>query len=45
VLYVDAKRVKVLYKDKKIGTKEYNAVLFEKSNQKTCVHQNVRVSL
>lgn len=43
VVYVDGKRVKVRYT--KGGTKEYEAIAFKRSNQKTVVHQIPRVSL
>jgi len=45
VVYVDAKRVKVAYKSKTLGTKEYYPSIFQKSNQKTCMHQKVVVKL
>ncbi len=43
VIYVDGKRVKVKYK--KWGIKEYELRTFEKSNQKTIIHQEAIVSL
>lgn len=43
VIAVDGKRVKVKYK--KEWTKEYELVTFKKSNQKTILHQEPRVSL
>ncbi len=45
VIYVDGKRVKVKYKKKSLGTKEYEIINFVKSNQKTTIHQIPRVEL
>lgn len=42
VIYVDGKRVKVKYKS---GIKEYQLIVFAKSNSKSCIHQVPRVSL
>jgi DNA-directed RNA polymerase subunit beta len=42
VIYVDGNRIKVKYKS---GTKEYLVMVFKKSNQKSAIHQKVRVSL
>ncbi len=43
VIYIDGKRVRVKYK--KWGTKEYELVIFKKSNQKTLIHQYPKVTL
>lgn len=43
VVYVDGKRVKVKYKHE--WTKEYELMLFKRSNQKTVIHQKTKVSL
>lgn len=43
VIYVDGRRVRVKYK--KGGTKEYELVIFKKSNQKTIIHQHPKVTL
>ena len=43
VIYVDGKRVRVKYK--KWWTKEYELVIFKKSNQKTIIHQYPKVTL
>lgn len=43
VIYVDGKRVRVKYK--KGGTKEYELTTFKKSNQKTIMNQQPKVSL
>lgn len=45
VIYVDGKRVKIKYKKKTLGTKEYDILNFVKSNQKTTIHQVPRVAL
>ncbi len=43
VIFVDGKRVKVKYKWWDI--KEYDAVIFKRSNQKTVIHQTPKVSV
>lgn len=43
VIYVDAKRIKVNYKN--IWQKEYQITTFKKSNQKSVIHQYPKVSL
>ncbi len=43
VIYVDGKRLRIKYK--KWGTKEYELVIFKKSNQKTIIHQRPKVAL
>ena len=43
VIYVDGKRVKVSYK--KLWVKEYDLVIFRRSNQKTVIHQRPKVTL
>lgn len=42
VVYVDGKRIKVKYKS---GVKEYQLIVFKKSNQKTVIHQRPTVTL
>ncbi len=42
VVYVDGKRIKVKYKS---GIKEYELVVFRRSNHKTCINQVPSVSL
>lgn len=43
VVYVDANRVKVKYRS--LWIREYDLITFQKSNQKTIIHQVPRVSL
>lgn len=43
VIYLDGKKVKVKYK--KLGVKEYDVISFKRSNQKTVIHQWVKVTL
>ena len=42
VVYVDGKRIKIKYKT---GIKEYQLIVFARSNSKSCMHQVPRVSL
>ncbi len=42
VVYVDGNRVKVKYKS---GIKEYELIIFRRSNHKTCINQVPTVSL
>lgn len=43
VIYIDGKRIRVKYK--KGGTKEYELITFKKSNQKTIINQQPKVTL
>ena len=43
VIYLDGKKVKIKYQ--KLWIKEYDVISFKRSNQKTVIHQRVKVSL